>query len=192
MLPGPLVQPESGRAFYPNGFIDGDTLKVGYTTGNNSMYSGILPQLPDFSRPFLLPRAGRPGLKIENGKAILTQASSSLGLVLTPELTRKENLSLQFEFKADLLYVHNYWTVLTLGGKTRDGLRLVIQVQESGNAFKMGCAKSALAVYTSLPQIRRSFSPRRIWKSRFPASTSVRLSLLCNKCPLIAIYGRVK
>jgi hypothetical protein len=143
MLPGPLVQPESGRAFYPNGFIDGDTLKVGYTTGNNSMYSGILPQLPDFSRPFLLPRAGRPGLKIENGKAILTQASSSLGLVLTPELTRKENLSLQFEFKADLLYVHNYWTVLTLGGKTRDGLRLVIQVQESGNAFKMGILDSA-------------------------------------------------
>ncbi len=139
LLPGPLVQPASGRAFYPNAFIDGQAMRIGYTTGSNSMYVSTIAKLPDFTEPFLMPRAGRPGLEIEKDKAVFTQNFSTLGLVLTPELTRTESIVLAFQFQVNLVqHVEKYLPILTMGGKSRNGVKLVIAVEESGNKFKIG------------------------------------------------------
>jgi hypothetical protein len=118
LLPGPLVQPPGGKAAYPNGFVDGGRLYVAYSY--NGIHSSVISPLPNFSKPFLLPRGGRPGLRIENDVACFGQRQSSLGLVLTERLTRQPKLRLAFDIN-----VHTYsgseWPVLTLGGKTRQG-----------------------------------------------------------------------
>lgn len=38
---------------------------------------------------------------------------------------------------------YRHWMVLTLGGRPRAGLRVAIQVQQSGNAFKLGVLDTA-------------------------------------------------
>jgi len=122
LLPGPLVQPPGGTAFYPNGFMDGGKLYVAYTYPRG-IHSSVIEPLPDFSRPFLLPRDGRPGLSIEGRIAHFGVRQSSLGLVLTEALTKAEELRLQFKVN-----VHRYpgqeISLLTLGGKTRSGASL--------------------------------------------------------------------
>ena len=130
LLPGPLVQPAGGVASYPNGFVEGGRMYLGYTyrtgasgaqtTGVADIQGCVLDPMPDFSSPFLLPRGGRSGLRIDGGIACLEQRFSSLGLVLTAGLTRQPELRLVFEVD-----VHRYsgahTPVLTLGGKTRNG-----------------------------------------------------------------------
>lgn len=122
LLPGPVVQPEGGTAFYPNGFVDEGKLYLAYTYPAG-IHSAVVEPLPKFSKPFLLPRGGRPGLRIEAGIAYFGQRQTSLGLVLTEKLTRQPQLRLAFDVN-----VHRYngsaFPILTLGGKTRNGAAL--------------------------------------------------------------------
>ncbi len=122
LLPGPLVQPQGGTAFYPNGFVADKKLYVAYTYPRG-IHSAVIEPLPDFSRPFLLPREGRAGLKIDGRTASFGQRYSSLGLVLNEALTKADELHLAFAFD-----VHRYsgqdFPILTLGGRTRQGATL--------------------------------------------------------------------
>ncbi|NQU44956.1 exo-alpha-sialidase [bacterium] len=119
LLPGPCVQLEGGRGYYPNGFVTEGRLYLGYTY-NNTIQGTVVHPLPDFSRPFLLPRQGRPGLRIESGRAFLTHPSSTLGVVLTPEMTRKGEFTLEFALTLDWLRDDSF-PLLTLGGVSRLG-----------------------------------------------------------------------
>jgi 3'-phosphoadenosine 5'-phosphosulfate sulfotransferase len=137
LLPGPIVQPGSGYAFYPNGFVADGKLYVAYTYPRG-IHCSVIEPLPDFTRPFLLPRESRPGLKIENGIASFAQRQSSLGLVLTEKLTRQPKLRLAFDVN-----IHRYngldWPVLTLGGKMRAGtaIRAVYNEQTKTDVFQV-------------------------------------------------------
>jgi hypothetical protein len=137
LLPGPIVQPGSGCAFYPNGFVADGKLYVAYTYPRG-IHCSVIEPLPDFTRPFLLPRASRAGLKIENGIAHFAQRQSSLGLVLTEKLTRQPKLRLSFDVN-----IHRYngldWPVLTLGGKMRAGtaIRAVYNEQTKTDVFQV-------------------------------------------------------
>ena len=137
LLPGPIVQPGSGYAFYPNGFVADGKLYVAYTYPRG-IHCSVIEPLPDFTRPFLLPRESRPGLKIENGIAHLAQRQSSLGLVLTEKLTRQPELRLAFDVN-----IHRYsgldWPVLTLGGKMRAGtaIRAIYNEQTKTDVFQV-------------------------------------------------------
>lgn len=125
LLPGPVVQPEGGTAFYPNGFIEGNRMYLAYTYPSTIMGTTIEP-LPDFSRPFLLPREGRSGLRLENDMAYFGQRWSSLGLVLTEALTRQAELTLSF--RMNLYYrCESYFPLLTIGGKTRNGTEIRVE-----------------------------------------------------------------
>jgi hypothetical protein len=119
LLPGPLVQPAGGLAYYPNGFIDGDRLRLVYTYAGR-IYTSVVAPLPRFDRPFLLPRGGRPGLRIEGGTAFFEQRQSSLGLVLTAEETRAAWLRLAF--RIDIRQFDGRPVpILTIGGVSRAG-----------------------------------------------------------------------
>lgn len=137
LLPGPLVQPEGGVAFYPNGFVDEGKLYVAYTYPRG-IHSGVIEPLPDFSRPFLMPRGGRAGLKIKDGMAAFGQRQASLGLVLTAEQVRQPRLRLAFDVS-----VHRYngmdWPILTLGGKTRNGasVRAIYREETKTDVFQL-------------------------------------------------------
>jgi hypothetical protein len=137
LLPGPLIQPESGLAFYPNGFVDDGKLYLGYTHAGG-IYCSVVEPLPDFSKPFLLPREGRSGLSIENGIARFAQRQSSLGLVLTEQLTRQPKLRLAFDLNMQR-YNGSDWPVLTLGGKMRAGtaIRAVYNEQIKADVFQV-------------------------------------------------------
>ena len=137
LLPGPVIQPEGGTAFYPNGFVDDGKLYVAYTYPQG-IHGSVIEPLPDFTRPFLLPRGGRPGLEIEDGIARFGQRQSSLGLVLTEELTHQPKLRLAFDVN-----VHRYnglpWPILTLGGKTRQStvIRAVFSEEQGTDLFQV-------------------------------------------------------
>jgi hypothetical protein len=122
LLPGPLVQPEGGMAFYPNGFVDQGKLYVAYTYPRG-IHSAVVEPLPDFSEPFLLPRAGRPGLRIDGRTATLGLRQTSLGLVLNEALTNADELRLEFAVNV-ARYPGQDTPLLTLGGKTRSGATL--------------------------------------------------------------------
>lgn len=119
LLPGPLVQPAGGRAYYPNGFVEDGRMYLGFSYPRG-LGASVIEPLPDFSAPFLLPRDGREGLELDDGAAIFGQRQSSLGLVLTEELTRQPHLRLAFDLCIGC-YDGQPRPVLTLGGKTRDG-----------------------------------------------------------------------
>jgi len=137
LLPGPVIQPQGGTAFYPNGFVDHGKLYVAYTYPAG-IHSSIIEPPPDFTRPFLLPREGRPGLKIENGIAHFGQRQSSLGLVLTEKLARQPSLRLACDVNVNR-YNGGDWPVLTLGGKTRNGtvIRAVYDEQRKADSFQV-------------------------------------------------------
>lgn len=137
LLPGPVVQPEGGTAFYPNGFVDGGKLYIAYTYPRG-IHSSVVEPLPDFSRPFLLPRGGRSGLKIEGSVAQFSQRQSSLGLVLTEELTRQPRLRLAFDLNVRR-YGGGDWPVLTLGGKVRSGtaIRAIFSESQQTDVFQI-------------------------------------------------------
>ena len=102
------------------------------------IHCSVIEPLPDFTRPFLLPREGRSGLKIENGVANFGQTQISLGLVLTEKLTRQPKLRLAFDVN-----LHRYngfdWPVLTLGGKTRQrsALRAIYSEEKQTDLFQV-------------------------------------------------------
>jgi hypothetical protein len=137
LLPGPIVQPEGGRAYYPNGFVEDGKLYVAYTYPRG-IHGSIIEPLPDFTRAFLLLRGGRAGLKIENRIARFGQKQSSLGLVLTEELTRQATLRLAFDVSIGH-YDGTEWPVLTLGGKTRKGsvLRAIYHEEKKTDFFQV-------------------------------------------------------
>ncbi|MDP0495875.1 MAG: sialidase family protein [Verrucomicrobiota bacterium JB024] len=131
LLPGPLVQPENGLACYPDGIVSGDALYLVYTQGRGEHgYANIgatrVEPLPDFTRPFLLPRGARQGLTLDDTLARFSLPESSLALVLPPELTAKEKLTLQFETRLDALARN--MSILEVGGKTRAGVRLRVSM----------------------------------------------------------------
>ena len=137
LLPGPVVQPEGGTAFYPNGFVFDDQLYLAYTYPRGT-HSSIVHPLPDFSAPFLLPRGGRPGLRIEDRVARFGQRQSSLGLVLTEKLTRQHRLRLEFDVNVSR-YNGGHWPILTLGGKTRNGtvIRAIYSEAKRSDVFQV-------------------------------------------------------
>lgn len=132
LLPGPLVQPAGGRAYYPNGFVEDRRMYLGFSYPRG-LAASIVDPLPDFSSPFLLPRDGREGLEFADGDAILGQRQSSLGLVLTEELTRQRDLRLEFDLRVGH-YDGQPRTVLTLGGKTRNGAIIEAAWSEGASA----------------------------------------------------------
>ncbi len=122
MLPGPLVQPESGIAFYPNGFVENNSLYLAYTYPSTIMGAKVTP-LPKFDRPFLLPRAGRNGLRFISGQiASLSLKEATLGVVLSEALNMAEKVN--FEFTMQLFYRRDEenFPLFSIGGKTRNGL----------------------------------------------------------------------
>jgi len=121
LLPGPIVQPAGGTAFYPNGFVADGKLYISYTY--DGIFGSVVESLPDFSRPFLLPRGGRQGLRIEGRTAHFAKRESSLGLVLTSELTRQPTLHLSFRIAIDY-FPGSDLPLLTIGGKTRQGVNI--------------------------------------------------------------------
>ncbi|MCX7007730.1 MAG: exo-alpha-sialidase [Kiritimatiellaeota bacterium] len=137
LLPGPVVQPQGGCAYYPNGFVEGGKLFVAYTYAGG-IHSSVIAPLPDFSQPFLLPREGRAGLKLEDGIAHFGQRQSSLGLVLTEKLTKQPQLHLAFDVNVSK-YNGGDWPLLTLGGKMRNGttLRVIYSEEAKADVFQI-------------------------------------------------------
>ena len=143
LLPGPVVQPEGGTAFYPNGFVDNGKLYLAYTYPNE-IHSSVVAPLPDFTRPFLLPRGGRPGLRIEGDTATFGQRQSSLGLVLTESLVKAPRLRLAFDLNVNR-YQGGDWPVLTLGGKVKQGtcIRAVYSEARKSDVFQLAAGGGA-------------------------------------------------
>ncbi|MCY2986607.1 MAG: hypothetical protein NTY19_01880, partial [Planctomycetota bacterium] len=172
-------QPQGGTAFYPNGFVDHGKLYVAYTYPAG-IHSSVIEPLPDFTRPFLLPREGRPGLKIENGMAHFGQRQSSLGLVLTEKLTRQPKLRLAFDVNVNR-YSGGDWPVMTLGGKTRSGtvIRAVYDEQRKADFFQVrsvvGNEWADLA----------SFKMKE-WNHIEVELTEIGLSVAVNKAPAVS------
>jgi hypothetical protein len=128
LLPGPVVQPEGGRAFYPNGFVDDGRLYLVYSYPG-SISTAVVHPLPDYTRPFLLPRGSRAGFVVEGDEAVLAQRYSSLGLVLTHGLTEQKTLRLRFRLTVRK-YNGQAYTVLTVGGKTKNGFKIQARYDE--------------------------------------------------------------
>jgi hypothetical protein len=137
LLPGPVVQPEGGTAFYPNGFVEQGRLYLAYTYPAG-IHGSVVAPLPDFSAPFLLPRGGRAGLRIADRLAAFGQRQSSLGLVLTEKLTRQAQLRLTFELNVNRYHGGDF-PILTLGGKTRQGtvIRAVYSQEKKADVFQV-------------------------------------------------------
>ncbi len=129
LLPGPVVQPEGGTAYYPNGFVEGSKMYLGFTYPGGIMGS-VVEALPDYSKPFLLPAGGRAGLRIDGRVAHLTHKRASLGLVLTKELVESKSLKLSFKFKFQCRREGSF-PVIALGGKTRSGASICAQYDEA-------------------------------------------------------------
>lgn len=140
LLPGPVIQPEGGVAFYPNGMVRDGKLYLAYTYPGG-IHSSVVEELPDFSEPFLLPRGGRCGLRLDADVATFATPQSSLGLVLTEALTRQPELRLSFDFSVGR-YQGGHWPLLTVGGKTREGfvLRARYSAEAEADLLEVGLA----------------------------------------------------
>ncbi len=143
LLPGPLVMPDGGCAYYPNGFVEDDRLRLGYTYGGVGIHGATVSPLPDFSRPFLLPREGRPGLRLSEKIAEFSQKDAALGLVLTEKLTRQPELRLAFRASVEC-YDGTPLPLLTLGGKTRQGGVLEVAWQDGRDCLRWRDANGRL------------------------------------------------
>lgn len=127
LLPGPVVQPAGGRAFYPNGFAHDGKLYLAYTYPNSIM-GAVVQELPDFSGPFLMPRGGRTGLIVDRkcGVARFGHRWATLGVMLTESQTRADAVTVSGEL--ELFYRREEdFPLLTVGGKTRDGGTLLTE-----------------------------------------------------------------
>jgi len=98
LIPGPLIQPYGTTAYYPNAEVTNSEIMVSYTVGRKpmSIYASRIKTLPNYNEPFFVKRSSRPEVIISNQYALFTEASSSMGLVLTPKLTNQDSLVLSF------------------------------------------------------------------------------------------------
>ncbi len=140
LLPGPLVQPSGGRAFYPNGFTHNGKMYLAYTYPD---YIGatIIHDLPDSSRPFLLPRGSREGLQIDEENITLMQPQATLGLVLPDDMIQADCISLEFAFEPFVRRESDF-PLLSIGGKNRCGARLLLRFDETLNMDQLILASS--------------------------------------------------
>ncbi len=131
LLPGPVVQPQGGRAFYPNGFTFDGKLYLVYTYPD-CIGATIVHDLPDGTHPYLLPRGGRDGLRINSDTVELLQPQATLGLVLPESFLEKELITLEFAFSAEVRSEADF-PLLSLGGKTKCGARLLLRFDADSN-----------------------------------------------------------
>ena len=131
LLPGPVVQPQGGRAFYPNGFLFDGKLYLVYTYPD-CIGATIVHELPDGRQPYLLPRGGREGVRITSDSLVLLQPQATVGLVLPEPLLRKDVVSLEFEVHSEVRSESDF-PLLTLGGKTKRGARLLLRFDPESN-----------------------------------------------------------
>ena len=131
LLPGPVVQPQGGRAFYPNGFTFDGKLYLVYTYPD-SIGATIIHELPDGRHPYLLPRGSRDGLRIESGVLVLLQPQATAGLVLPESALNRKTVSLEFDVYTEVRSESDF-PLLTLGGKTSHGARLLLRFDADSN-----------------------------------------------------------
>lgn len=128
MLPGPLVQPEGGRGFYPNGFVYENSFYAAYTYAPATIMGAVLTPLPTFDEPFLLPRAGRQGLTFPNPEtACLTLKETTLGVVLSEKLQKADKVNFEFDMQLFYRTDSDFFPLFTIGGKSTCGA--VIQAE---------------------------------------------------------------
>lgn len=135
-LPGPVLFPQ-GIAYYPNGFVDKDTLYFG-ASAPSGILCGTLTPLPDFSRPFLMLREGRTLPEyLGDGVYNICSSACTIPLVLNRPLTEAQILALRF-----CVTVHAYdeqdYPLLTVGGVSRNGFILCAHCDADGE-FVMAC-----------------------------------------------------
>ena len=100
LIPGPVIQQHGTTGHYPNGEINHGEMIISYSYGvkPRAIYASRVTGLPDFKTPFFLRRESRPPVTIDDKAqvAFFPETFSSLGLVLTKELTEQKQLALEF------------------------------------------------------------------------------------------------
>jgi hypothetical protein len=111
LIPGPVIQQRGTTGHYPNGEINNGEMIISYSYGlkPRAIYASRVTGLPDFKTPFFLRRESRPAVVIDEKTqvAYFPETFSSLGLVLTKELTEQKQLALEFTVK--LLTVPSFY-----------------------------------------------------------------------------------
>ncbi|MBM4153551.1 MAG: exo-alpha-sialidase [Lentisphaerae bacterium] len=111
LIPGPVIQQRGTTGHYPNGEINNGEMIISYSYGvkPRAIYASRIKNLPDFRTPFFLRRESRPAMIINEADrvAYFPETFSSLGLVLTKDLTEQKQLTL--EFAAKLLTVPAFY-----------------------------------------------------------------------------------
>lgn len=111
LIPGPVIQQRGTTGHYPNGEINNGEMIISYSYGvkPRAIYASRIKNLPDFLTPFFLRRESRPAVVIDETDHVahFPETFSSLGLVLTKDLTEQKQLSL--EFTAKLLTVPAFY-----------------------------------------------------------------------------------
>lgn len=125
LLPGPEIQPDGGRAFYPNGFTENGKLYVAYTYPD-FIGASVVEKLPDFRQPFMMLRKSRPGVRYENGTLTLSRIEGAAPVLPTPGMVKSGQVTLQFSARAEVRTESDF-PLLTLGGKTRNGAILMLR-----------------------------------------------------------------
>ena len=134
LIPGPVIQQHGSTGHYPNGEINQGEMIISYSFGvkPRAIYASRMTGLPDYKTPFFLRRESRPAVTIDEKTQVATfpETFSSLGLVLTKELTEQRELALDFTVK--LMSVPSFYpgqsndeavngmTLLNIGGPERD------------------------------------------------------------------------
>ena len=99
LIPGPVIQQRGTTGHYPNGGSDNGEMIISYSYGvkPRAIYASRIKNLPDFRTPFFLRRESRPAVVIDDKTqtAYFPETFSSLGLVLTKELTEQEQTGAQ-------------------------------------------------------------------------------------------------
>ncbi len=111
LIPGPVIQQRGTTGHYPNGEINNGEMIISYSYGvkPRAIYASRVTGLPDFKTPCFLRRESRPAVVINDKAhvAYFPETFSSLGLVLTKELTEQKQLALEFAVK--LLTVPSFY-----------------------------------------------------------------------------------
>ncbi len=138
LIPGPVIQKPGALGHYPNGEINDGELILSYSHGMKprDLLACRIKGLPDFQDPFFLQRESRPKVEIDSAThtALFPETFSSLGLVLTPQLSSAPQITL--DFTARLLTMPNSYpghspdeavnslTLLTIGAVDHHHTRL--------------------------------------------------------------------
>jgi hypothetical protein len=103
LIPGPVIQQHGTTGHYPNGEINNGEMIIAYSYGvkPRAIYASRIKNLPDFRTPFFLKRESRPAVRIDESTqtAYFPETFSSMGLVLTRELTEQKQITLDFAVK---------------------------------------------------------------------------------------------